>query len=184
MVTGLALESAISRKKESRMSEISEILNELREIHDGNAWHGPSLDEALTGVSAEQAATRPIGAAHSIWEIVYHIAGWENVWRRRLEGDGAASEPEEGDFPAVPEVSEAAWRSTRQHLNDNHRAFLDAIAVLTEAQLDTKVPQRDYTHRFMLRSAVRHHVYHTGQIALLSRAFAGRDQALIAGNEA
>lgn len=155
------------------MTEIERFVEELGEIHDGNAWHGPSLADSLTGLAADQAASRPLPDAHSIWEIVNHIAGWENIWRRRFQGDPHASEPEEGDFPEVPEITEAAWRAAVSRLNEIHVNLLRDVGALTESQLDQNLPNRDYTHRFLIRGAVRHHVYHTGQIAILRKAFAG-----------
>jgi uncharacterized damage-inducible protein DinB len=152
------------------MSEVNSIVNELRDIHDLNAWHGQSLADALNGLSAVQAAARPIDAAHNIWEIVNHIAGWENIWRRRLSGDADASEPEEGDFPSSDVICEAAWQATLTRLNDIHNSLLEDVGKLTGEQLGTILPNRDYTHRFLLRGAIRHHVYHTGQIAILRKA--------------
>jgi uncharacterized damage-inducible protein DinB len=153
------------------MNEIERVVEELGDIHDANAWHGPSLTESLAGLSADQAAARPIGTAHSIWEIVNHIAGWENIWRRRFQDDPNASEPEEGDFPTVVEVTDDAWQSTVGRMNGIHQQLLKDIAALAVDQLDTNLPNRDYTFRFLLRGAVRHHVYHAGQIALLRKAF-------------
>ena len=88
------------------MSELAAIIEELKSIHAGDAWHGPSLREALSGLTAAQAAAKPLAGAHSIWEIASHIAGWENVFRRRLTGDRTAKEPEAGDFPAIDTPSE------------------------------------------------------------------------------
>jgi uncharacterized damage-inducible protein DinB len=59
-----------------------------------------------------------------------------------------------------------------QRLNDIHDLLLQDAGVLTKDQLGTNLPNRDYTYRFLLRGAIRHHVYHTGQIALLRKAFA------------
>ena len=53
--------------------ELKRLEEQLRRAHEGEAWHGPSLLEALAGVSAEQAAARPIAGAHSIWELVLHL---------------------------------------------------------------------------------------------------------------
>ena len=72
------------------MTEIERILDQLKRAYEGDAWHGPSVREALAGVTAQQAHARPLTNAHSIWELVHHIAVWENVGRRRLEGDRAA----------------------------------------------------------------------------------------------
>jgi uncharacterized damage-inducible protein DinB len=152
------------------MSELTSILGELKEIHGGNAWHGPSLLESLVGLTARQAAAKPIANAHSIWEIVSHIAGWEDVFRRRLEGEGQATEPEAGDFPSATEASEEAWTEALDYLESGHAKLLKVVSGLSEEALETNVASRDYSVRFLLRGIVRHHVYHAGQIALLRKA--------------
>lgn len=152
------------------MSEIAQIIDELKNIHDGDAWHGPSLKESLTGVTARQAASRPIDNAHSIWELVSHIKAWENVWRIRLEGQ-QATEPEEGDFPPVKEADEQGWGQTLTELDTGHNRLLGVISELSESALENTIVGAEYSVRFMLRGIIRHHVYHAGQIALLKKAF-------------
>ena len=152
------------------MSEVAYITNELKEIHDGNAWHGLSLQEALAGITPEQAAATPLPNAHSIWEIVSHITGWENVFRLRLEGSPAI-EPEEGDFPAIKQVSQQVWDETLAHLDSAHERLLKVIEGLSDSNLDDAIAGKDYSVRFLLHAIVRHHVYHAGQIALLRKAF-------------
>src|SRR5690348_2066639 len=95
---------------EQKMSEIVRILDQLQRAYEGNAWHGPSVREVLSGVTAAQAAARPLANAHTIWELVHHIAVWEGVVRRRLEGDRREiniSSPE--DWPPPEDNSETAW---------------------------------------------------------------------------
>jgi len=150
------------------MSEIQGIIDELKNIHDGEAWHGPSLKEILSGVTARQAAARPLAKAHSIWELALHIAAWEGVFIRRLAGL-SLEEPEEGDFPVVTEVSEEAWRRTLTRFDERHRNLVEAIAGLADERLRETVAGKDYTVEYMLRGLVRHHVYHAGQIALLKK---------------
>jgi len=91
------------------MTEIERIADQLRRAHEGEAWHGPALNEILKGVTAEAAARRPIASAHSIWEIVLHVGVWESVVRRRLSGEVIGDLPPEQDWPAVRETSEGAW---------------------------------------------------------------------------
>jgi uncharacterized damage-inducible protein DinB len=150
------------------MSEIQKIIDELKNIHDGDPWHGPSLKEILSGVTAEQAAAKPLANAHSIWELTAHIAGWEDVFRGRLAGR-SLNEPEEGDFPVVTDASEEAWRRTLARFDESHRSLVGAIAGLTYERLSEMVPGKDYTVEYMLRGQIRHHVYHAGQIALLKK---------------
>jgi len=150
------------------MLEIQTIIDELKIIHDGDPWHGPSMKEVLSGVSAEQAAAKPLANAHSIWELTLHVAAWEGVMVRRLAGL-QMNEPEEGDFPAVNDVSEEAWRRTLNRLDEEHRRLIEAVATLTDERLREIVPGKDYTVEYMLRGLWRHHVYHAGQIALLKK---------------
>ena len=119
------------------MPEIERILDQLNRAYEGNAWHGPSVREALAGVTAEHARARPLANAHSIWELVHHIAVWESVGRRRLAGDRAAieiSSPE--DWPPADEQSEAAWEQAKAALDRGHQALVEAIANVSESRLD------------------------------------------------
>jgi uncharacterized damage-inducible protein DinB len=150
------------------MSEVAEIIAELKSIHDGEAWHGPSLKENLSGVSAIQAAAKPISGAHSIWELTTHIAAWEEVFLRRLEGY-PTTEPEGGNFPPVGETNEAAWLSMLQRLDRVHEKLLAHISTLTEDRLNETVAGKDYNVGYLLRGIMLHQVYHSGQIAMLKK---------------
>jgi len=88
-------------KKVVRDSEAAGIADQLRRAFDGSAWHGPAVLELLADVDAATAAARPIAGVHSIWELLLHIAVWDNAGMVRLTGKkwqptGLAN------FPAVP----------------------------------------------------------------------------------
>ena len=76
--------------------------------HDGPAWHGAALAENLHGLTAQEAAARPIAGGHTIWEIVLHTAAWAREVHRRLQS-GHPDLPLEGDWPAGPDTSARAW---------------------------------------------------------------------------
>ncbi len=69
------------------MTESVRLADQLRRAFEGNAWHGDSLLELLAGVDAKTAAAKPIKDAHSIWELVLHIAAWDDAVRRRTAGE-------------------------------------------------------------------------------------------------
>ena len=148
------------------MSEISNLLDELKRIQAGDAWHGPALKETLADVTAAEAAARPAPGAHSIWELVLHIAAWEDVFRRRLEGE-PVNEPAEGDFPQVQD--QQGWNAAVAKLDAAHAQFIEKISTLTDADLSRIVEGKDYTIAYMLHGVVRHHVYHAGQVGILKR---------------
>jgi uncharacterized damage-inducible protein DinB len=151
------------------MSEVTRILDQLKRAFEGEAWHGPSVNEVLAGVTAAIAAEHPIRGAHSIWEIVLHVATWERAVRRRLEGDPAAV-PDEEDWQLVTDTKEEAWQDALSALTSGHLALRKAIAALTDADLDKAATGQFYTVYFMLHGAIQHDLYHAGQISLLKKA--------------
>jgi uncharacterized damage-inducible protein DinB len=151
------------------MPQVAILVDQLNLSFDGEAWHGPALMETLEGVDATAAAARPIPSAHSIWELVLHLAAWERVVTKRLRGEEATLSDAE-NFPHVTDVGEKAWRDAIQTLRGTHDDLLKAVSSLTDAQLSGPAFGKDYNVKFMLLGAVQHAAYHGGQIALLKRA--------------
>jgi uncharacterized damage-inducible protein DinB len=152
------------------MTEISRIADQLRRAHQGEAWHGPSLEDILKDVTAESAVRRPISASHNIWEIVLHVGVWESIVRRRLSGEVVLGLTPEQDWPPVGDSSEASWTRTLQELGRGHERLQETIARLTDRQLGEPVPGMGYNVYFMLHGVVQHALYHAGQIAILKKA--------------
>lgn len=155
------------------MTEVERISDQFQRAFDGKAWHGPAVLEVLKGVSASQAAAHPVPAAHSIWQLVQHIAAWERACLRRLNGDPAYLSDEE-DWESIPETSDSAWQTTKQRLIDTHRELLEAIARLQDSDLDKPIIENastPYASVYVtLHGGVQHDLYHAGQIAILKKA--------------
>jgi len=152
------------------MNEIERINDQLKRAFEGKAWHGPSVSEVLAGVTAEQAAARPISDAHSIWEITLHIATWERVGRRRIQESAPIDVSDDEDWPEVEDTSEEAWKRTLDEVRGNHLSLREAIAGLDEPGLGDIVPGTTYSVYFLLNGVIQHDLYHAGQIALLKKA--------------
>ena len=158
------------------MTEIANIVDEAKKAYEGKAWHGPALMELLADISAAQAAAKPLPTAHSIWEIVLHIAGWQGVASRRVKGE-AVAEPMFGDWPAVNDKSPAAWARALATLAGAQEELIKTISTLPESALqqtaagtDETGSVVDYSVYSTLHGVIQHTLYHAGQIALLKRA--------------
>src|SRR5215813_9983656 len=68
---------------------------QLKRMLEGEAWHGPGVLEVLQDVTAESAYAHPVSGAHSIWEIVLHLAGTYRLVLRRIQGNDLPLSPEE-----------------------------------------------------------------------------------------
>lgn len=152
------------------MSETRRIKSQIRRAFEGEAWHGPSVKELLSNVTAEQAAAHPIAGAHSIWELALHIGAWENIARLRIKGEGQDTPTAEQDWPPVSDTSEEAWKATLEELERGNQALRQEVALLDPGQLDEIIPVHNYSIYFLLHGVVQHSLYHAGQIALLKKA--------------
>jgi serine phosphatase RsbU (regulator of sigma subunit) len=158
------------------MSEIESLTDQWRRSCAGDAWHGPSLSALLGEVEAGTAAAHPIEGAHSIWEIVLHLAAWTGEVARRLEG-GAPAMPEGGDWPAPDEAHAEGWRRALESLVEAQARGERALRGFPEERLSERVGgERDaplgtgVSYRAMIEGALQHNAYHGGQIVLLTRA--------------
>lgn len=111
------------------MSEINHLIDSTRRAYEGDAWHGPSLAEILSGVTARQAGAR-CGKSHTIWELALHIAAWLEVPRRRLEGERLSDKEITwtDNWPPVPESTEDNWQQTLEIIGRAHKNFLATLA--------------------------------------------------------
>jgi uncharacterized damage-inducible protein DinB len=153
-------------------AEINRLEEQLRRALEGEAWHGPSVLELLAGLSAAQAASHPIAGAHSIWELVLHIASDYDLVLRRLAGDGRPETAAE-DWPACPAPTEENWRQTVRQLTQLNQKLRQAVRAFPDERLDDSlVPEVPYTAYTQFIGVTQHNLYHAGQIALLKRALA------------
>lgn len=167
----------ISKRGEKRggrgaRSEAAGIAEQLRRAFEGAAWHGPALMELLSDVDACTAAARPLADVHSIWELVLHVAVWDDAALRRL--DGKKWQPTGlANFPPVTKVTEAAWRKSVTQTKRTHDLLVKTVGALPESRLRDRVPGKRYDFYHMLHGIAQHELYHAGQIAILKKAIHG-----------
>jgi uncharacterized damage-inducible protein DinB len=153
------------------MSETARLADQIRRAFEGNAWHGDSILKLLADVDAKTAAARPIENAHTIWELVLHMAAWDDAVCRRAKG-ARVSLSDKQNFPPVVDESEAAWRESIKKLKHTHNQLVKTVAAFPDSRLGKRVPGKKATHHnffYMFSGIVQHELYHAGQIALLKK---------------
>lgn len=152
------------------MSEVERIRDQIQRSHGGPAWHGPSVNELLANVTAETASRRPLSGAHTIWELVLHIAAWESATLTAVTGGVMPEEPEDGDWQVPANQSEEAWLRATGKLKVTQLALEESLGAFPDERLADTVPGRQYSFYFLLHGVAQHNLYHAGQIALLKKA--------------
>ena len=149
------------------MSDATTISAMLKSTSHGPAWHGPS---ALEGVSAAQAALKPLADAHSIWEILLHMNAWQDHALNVVGGADGAALQGDADWPPVPaEPVEDAWETAQRHFEGGGQEIRELIVHFDDARMHETVPGREFPMKVLLHGIVHHNLYHCGQIAILKK---------------
>jgi hypothetical protein len=155
---------------------MSYLVNDIRAVVSGNAWHGPAWEDVLDGLTARQAAQSVLPGTHSIYELVHHTAAWAAEVARRLDG-AQPGMPREGDWPQpARNIADGEWQRVREQLVAAHNKLFDAIERFDVTRLDEVCGTESsapigsgQTYRSMLAGLLAHTAYHAGQAMLLRR---------------
>jgi uncharacterized damage-inducible protein DinB len=151
------------------VTEINRILDQMDRAYSGEAWHGPDLKQLLDGVSAEDASKHPVPGAHSIWELVNHVASWNIIVHQKSRGE-PPEVTKEIDWPPVWEANEVAWKRALENLAESRTLLRNYVQTLWDDQLDEPIVRENYSRYVLLHGLVQHDLYHAGQIAVLKKA--------------
>jgi uncharacterized damage-inducible protein DinB len=157
------------------MTERQRIAELYRSVYEGDAsgeaWHGAALKPLLKDVTAHEASRNPGVGRHTVLQLVLHLAYWEEIFLRRLNGetvDAPLNSPE--DWPANRKVADAEWHAALARLDKAHTALSEAVAQCSDAKLQEKAPGKDYDNYTVIHGILHHAVYHTAQIVLIKKA--------------
>ena len=151
------------------MSEIEAIVRQMQQAVEGDAWHGPALLEILADVHVATAAAKPIPGANSIWKIVLHLAGTQDLMVRRLAGDKTPLAAEE-DWPPIIKATDEAWLATVDAFFAGEKHLRETVAAFPEDRLGQPLVPGGTSAYNNLHGYVQHILYHAGQMVLLKKA--------------
>ncbi|HEX3935142.1 MAG TPA: DinB family protein [Puia sp.] len=152
---------------------------ELENVLSIGPWYGDPVYTIIEKVSFEAAFEKPPGAAHTIAGIVLHMLAWTEEVLDRLNGK-SASLPLSGDWPDTGAPEEQKWQN---YVNDLKLVNVNLQGVIGDFPEDKwgepVSDQRDldegsgWSYEELVNGLIQHHVYHSGQIAILNRIING-----------
>jgi uncharacterized damage-inducible protein DinB len=154
------------------MQVVSKMFLEQLEIHcHENDWFA-SMDQALQGVSAAEAAWTSSGTSNSIWQIVNHLIFWNEDVIHRIKGTENPHKAEDNEEtfgnPGDP-GDEMGWAQTVQRLNGVMHKLKTVIADLDDEKLKAPYAVNRCSIERLLSNIMMHDTYHLGQIVLLRK---------------
>lgn len=151
--------------------EIDRITSLLTAIYDGEAWHGPSTQEILTGVTPEMAVFRPSPSVHNLAELIVHLTNWRIFVLEKLT-DSVSFDiilNSEADWSVINELTPEKWQEILANLQETQEELIETLSRITSHKLNDQVPGRRYNYYTLLHGMLHHEAYHSGQMAQLKK---------------
>jgi uncharacterized damage-inducible protein DinB len=161
------------------MSTSENLSHELQNVLSGDPWYGSPVYTILKGISFETAYEKPPGSVHHIAGIVLHMIAWTEEVMDRMNGL-PSGQPTSGDWPETGNPDEQKWQN---YVQDLKLVNVNLIGIIQNFPPDQwNEPTNDernreqgtgVTYEELINGLIQHHIYHSGQIALLNRIING-----------
>ncbi|MFC5450765.1 DinB family protein [Paenibacillus aestuarii] len=151
-------------------NQVNQLVLQWDHIWEKEEWIVP-VSVALNGLTAKEAAYKPVGGANSIWQTLNHMNYYNERLVSRLTGsafDKSASNNEETFGPPGNPDDAESWQATVKHAHAIAKQLRAAIGALTDADLS-----RPYGASSTLGQElplwILHDAHHAGQIVLIRK---------------
>ena len=161
------------------MTTPEKLTTQLTQILSGAPWYGNNVYDILSQISFEAAYEKPSGAIHNIAEIVLHMVAWTEEVMDRMNGMTAGI-PTSGDWPETGAPDEQKWQNYVDDLKLVNVNLLGVIQNFPVEEWDDPINDErnrelgtGVSYEALIEGLIQHHVYHSGQIAILNRIING-----------
>lgn len=147
------------------------LLEQFTACYDENSWF-VALKNAVSGVTAEQAAWKPENAdISSIWEILSHLNYYNYAYLERFKGVDYVYPADDNDETfSSGEHSEDEWQAAVEKFDSTMKEFRTLIESADESKFDEPVSATNQSSWATLISNINtHNAHHGGQIVLLRK---------------
>ncbi len=142
-----------------------DLISQVDNLFSGSPWFGPSWMETLEKIPSDAVNYR-LEKGASIAGLLGHVVAWREYVAQKLQGHEEFELLPGDDWPQSP-VDDSGWQELVRKMVDLQQELMEGLAELPSAELDEKVPGRDFSWGFMIQGIIDHDAYHLGQINLL-----------------
>lgn len=148
------------------------LLEQMHSCHDQSGWF-VSLNNALLGLTAEQAAWKDGSTNNSIWQLVNHLIFWNENYLNRFRGTLDSDYTGDNDSTFEGEKTSGTdeeWKKTVEKLNLVFMEWENEVKNISQEKLDRPAKKNETEPWASYIAAVNTHTaYHTGQIVSLRK---------------
>lgn len=151
--------------------DIEDCIAQLEETYEGTPWYGDAIASSLDSISVTFWNQKPVGASHTIAELVWHMIDWRRFVVEKLKGNTTYSIEMNSDQDWRKEVivqSEGDKTEVLEILRQTQEELLELLHTKSDAWLYEFAEGKDYTNVYMVNGVVQHDIYHLGQINVMA----------------
>jgi hypothetical protein len=157
------------------MNLTAQIAKQFRDVHFGGNWTAVNLEENLSGLSWQQAATR-VHSFNTIASLVYHMNYYVNAVSQVLEGKPLHAS-DKHSFNHPPILTQEDWDYLLDKTWRDAERFAVLIENLPESKLWDVFSENKYgTYYRNIQGVIEHIHYHLGQIVLIRKLILQEDE--------
>ncbi len=159
--------------KKTEINENNMLVQRIRHLLNsgfhGGAWHGPSIMEAVKGLTPREASFKT-PTVHTIAELIYHITSWRIFTLKRLQGDSDYQiDTEKKNFGQSAKVDQFELETLLMELSLSQDELMRELNTKEDEFLRLMVPGSEYDYYTLIHGIIQHDLYHTGQIMILKK---------------
>lgn len=149
---------------------VQRIRNLMNAGFHGGAWHGPSIMEAVKGLTPREAGFKA-PTIHTIAELIYHITSWRIFTLKRLQGDSEYQiDTEKKNFGDISKkIDQFELETLVMELSLSQDELMRELDKKDDDFLTMLVPGSEYDYYTLIHGIIQHDLYHTGQIIILKK---------------
>jgi uncharacterized damage-inducible protein DinB len=145
---------------------INDILRQLQELQEGSRWFDQSLKDKISGLSDEEAFTRPIPELHSVAEHISHIIAWRKECLLRFNGQRTELMNAPEDWQDNTSLKKTGWPKLKALLYESTDQLIKALQDKDDAYLEIPFQDTDYNNHYLIEGILQHDLYHLGQMGI------------------
>ena len=152
-------------------SLILSIIEQLKDLHQGKPWIGPSMQKHLSKVGENRYFIQPLPELHSIAQLVNHLTVWRKATLTKIETGSAPSiDASNENWLSNDVLKKIGWETLKHEYDTSLKELIEILSKKKDAFLNETYYDPDfkdhYPYKWLLHGMVQHDAYHLGQIGI------------------
>jgi len=147
---------------------IHNLTRQLSEAIDGAPWIIETFSKKISGLSEEQAFTRPLPSVHSVAELVSHLLEWRiSVLSILQGGTRTITMDSPANWKDNDTLRQEGWDILKEKFYKSQQDIITFLDQQNDDYLEQLDKKEHHSYLYYSEGLIHHDMYHLGQIGLV-----------------